>query len=66
MFPAFRYKSNKTKNKKKKNKNKNKRKHSRESSETASFIARSDLITIENYEEDEEGSNGKFGEQKVQ
>ena len=63
MFYTFRYKSNKTKNKKKKNKNK--RKHSRESSETASFIARSDLITIEHYE-DEDSASGKFVEQELQ
>ena len=60
MFYTFRYKSNKTK--KKKNKKKNKRKHSRESSETASYIDRSDLITIENYEEDD----GKFGGKELQ
>jgi len=54
---ANRYKSNKSK--KKKNKKKNKRKHSRESSETASYIDRSELITIQNYEEEDEGGKNK-------
>lgn len=57
----FRNKTNNKKNKRRKNKNRNRKKHLRDNSEdssgeTSSFIDKSELITIESYE------NGKFGD----